>query len=69
MTLLDAMDAGCRDISAEDYQEWIRQAKRLYPRCGDISTEDYQEWIRQAKRLYTRCIARDDIICDVDRID
>ena len=33
MSLLDAMDAGCRDISAEDCQGWIRHAKRFYPRC------------------------------------
>ncbi|XP_043091924.1 uncharacterized protein LOC122342172 [Puntigrus tetrazona] len=33
MSLLDAMEAGCRDISAEDCQGWIRHAKRFYPRC------------------------------------
>ncbi|KAJ8365441.1 hypothetical protein SKAU_G00142720 [Synaphobranchus kaupii] len=33
MSLLDAMDAGCRGISAEDCQGWIRHAKGFYPRC------------------------------------
>ena len=33
MSLLDAMDAGCRDISVEDCQGWIRHAKRFFPRC------------------------------------
>lgn len=38
MTLLDAMDAGCRDIAAEDCQGWIRHSKRFFPRC--IALED-----------------------------
>ncbi|XP_060758415.1 uncharacterized protein LOC132869078 [Neoarius graeffei] len=38
MTLLDGMDAGCRDITAEDCQGWIRHSKRFYPRC--IGLED-----------------------------
>jgi hypothetical protein len=33
MSLLDTMDAGFRDISAEDCQGWIRHAKHFYPRC------------------------------------
>lgn len=32
MSLLDAMEAGCREISAEDCQGWIRHAKRFHPR-------------------------------------
>jgi len=33
MSLLDAMDDGCQDISAEDCQGWIRHARRFFPRC------------------------------------
>lgn len=33
MSLLEAMDAGCRDITVHDCQGWIRHAKRFYPRC------------------------------------
>ncbi len=33
MSLLDAMNAACLDISAEDLQGWIRHAKILFPRC------------------------------------
>ena len=33
MSLLDAMNAGCLDISAEDRQGWIRHARRFFPRC------------------------------------
>ncbi|KAL4008589.1 hypothetical protein ACER0C_002441 [Sarotherodon galilaeus] len=33
MSLLDAMNAGCLEISAEDCQGWIRHARRFFPRC------------------------------------
>nr|XP_015821056.1 uncharacterized protein LOC107389438 [Nothobranchius furzeri] len=33
MSLLDAMYAGCLDISAVDCQGWIRHARRVFPRC------------------------------------
>ena len=33
MSLLDVMDAGCRDFLAEDCQGWIRHAKHFYPSC------------------------------------
>ncbi|XP_034144995.1 uncharacterized protein LOC114829938 [Esox lucius] len=33
MSLLEAMDAGCRDITVQDCQGWIRHTKRFYPRC------------------------------------
>ena len=33
MSLLEAMDAGCRDITVHDCQGWIRHTKRFYPRC------------------------------------
>ena len=32
LSLLDAMNAGCEDTSAEDCQAWIRHAKRFFPR-------------------------------------
>lgn len=38
ITLLDAMDAGCRDIAVEDCQGWIRHSKHFFPRC--IALED-----------------------------
>ncbi|KAL3969266.1 beta-galactoside alpha-2,3-sialyltransferase (sialyltransferase 4A) [Sarotherodon galilaeus] len=33
MSLLDAMNAGCLEISAEDCQGWIRHPRRFFPRC------------------------------------
>ena len=33
LSLLEAMDAGCRDITVDDCQGWIRHSKRFYPRC------------------------------------
>ncbi|KAM8747389.1 uncharacterized protein AB9X84_015425 [Acanthopagrus schlegelii] len=33
MSLLEAMDAGCREITADNCQGWIRHTKRFYPRC------------------------------------
>ncbi|RXN26514.1 hypothetical protein ROHU_036474 [Labeo rohita] len=38
MSLLDAMDAACKDITAEHCQGWIRHAKRFFPRC--LARED-----------------------------
>ncbi|KAI2661539.1 Ribosome maturation factor RimP [Labeo rohita] len=38
MSLLDAMDAACQDITAEHCQGWIRHAKRFFPRC--LAKED-----------------------------
>ncbi|XP_048826950.1 uncharacterized protein LOC125704854 [Brienomyrus brachyistius] len=38
MSLLDAMDAACQDITAEHCQGWIRHAKRFFPRC--LARED-----------------------------
>ncbi|KAJ4940174.1 hypothetical protein JOQ06_026483 [Pogonophryne albipinna] len=38
MPLLDAMNAGCRDISAESCQGWCRHARRYFPRC--LARED-----------------------------
>lgn len=40
MSLLDAMNAGFQDISAEDCQGWIRHAKRFFPRC--MALDDIQ---------------------------
>ncbi|XP_032363963.1 uncharacterized protein LOC116677839, partial [Etheostoma spectabile] len=34
MSLLEAMDAGCRDITVHDCQGWIRHTKRLMKTCG-----------------------------------
>ncbi len=31
MSLLEAMDAGCRDITVDDCQGWIRHTRRFYP--------------------------------------
>ncbi len=33
MSLLEAMDAGCRDITVDDCQGWIRHTRRFYLRC------------------------------------
>lgn len=33
MSLLEAMDAGCRDITVHDCQGCIRHTKQFYPRC------------------------------------
>ncbi|KAI2652733.1 Insertion element IS630 uncharacterized 39 kDa protein [Labeo rohita] len=33
MSLLEAMDADCRDITVDDCQGWIRHTRRFYPRC------------------------------------
>ncbi|XP_039598918.1 uncharacterized protein LOC120521189 [Polypterus senegalus] len=38
MSLLDAMDAACQDITAEHCQGWIRHGKRFFPRC--LARED-----------------------------
>ncbi len=38
MSLLDAMDAACQDITAEHCQGWIRHTKRFFPRC--LARED-----------------------------
>ncbi|XP_054598213.1 uncharacterized protein [Nothobranchius furzeri] len=32
-SLLEAMDAGCRDITVDDCQEWIRHSRQFYPMC------------------------------------
>ncbi|XP_026048262.1 uncharacterized protein LOC113036261 [Astatotilapia calliptera] len=36
MSLLEAMDAGSRDITVDDCQGWIRHTRRFYPRCIDL---------------------------------
>lgn len=38
LSLLDAMNAGCGDISPEACQGWIRHSRRFYPRC--LARED-----------------------------
>ncbi len=38
MSLLDAMDAACQDITAEHCQGWIRHTKIFFPRC--LARED-----------------------------
>lgn len=38
LSLLDAMTAGCGDVSPEACQGWIRHSKRFFPRC--IARED-----------------------------
>ena len=45
MSLLEAMNAGCLDISAEDCQRWIRHARRFFPRCIalDVIRRDVDE--------------------------
>ncbi len=40
MPLLEAMNAGCLAIGAEDCQGWIRHARRYFPRC--IARENIQ---------------------------
>ncbi|XP_026011181.1 uncharacterized protein LOC113014096 isoform X1 [Astatotilapia calliptera] len=37
MSLLEAMDAGSRDITVDDCQGWIRHTRRFYPRCIDLA--------------------------------
>ncbi|KAI2650103.1 dTDP-glucose 4,6-dehydratase [Labeo rohita] len=36
MSLLEAMDAGCRDITVDDCQGWIRHTRQFYPRCNAL---------------------------------
>lgn len=33
VTLLQAMDDACNDITAHQCQAWIRHAQRFFPRC------------------------------------
>nr|XP_024654404.1 uncharacterized protein LOC112430389 [Maylandia zebra] len=41
MSLLEAMDAGSRDITVDDCQGWIRHTRRFYPRCIDLDNIRY----------------------------
>ena len=34
--VVDAMNAGCLDIPAQDCQGWIRHARRFFPRCNNL---------------------------------
>ncbi|KAI7810267.1 hypothetical protein IRJ41_023891, partial [Triplophysa rosa] len=52
MSLLDAMNAGCLDISAEDCQGWIRHAKIFFPRF--IALDDIRcdvMWMRMCGQM------------------
>ena len=66
MSLLDAMNTGCLNISSEYFQRWTRHAKRFFPRCisqDDISCDvDENLWPNAEDRVdqhcYCNCIGR-----------
>jgi hypothetical protein len=55
ISLLDAMNAGCLNISSEYFRGWTRHAKRFFPRCiaqDDISCDvDENLWPNAEDRV------------------
>ncbi len=40
MSLLDATNAACEDITADHYRGWVRHSRRFFPRCMAMETSD-----------------------------
>ncbi len=54
MSLLDAMNAACEDITADHCRGWVRHSRRFFPRCmameNIICDVDENLWPDQQER-------------------